>query len=281
MGSVGIDSLYEAIDIPLTPKEEEAFIYASDSHVKGVLERIRYHNFSLIRRVNDWQKYISGKGPKPSEELVRFLIPGRNHENPEKLCLEDITEYFANFPHGATPRFEELCKASQSCFSLLRDLGAFQRTDHLRKATGHFQQFIDLISYRGEPLMLRDEFSRQISESRDNFIFERTANAMEIGEWLASPDRLKSAAKREIPLSVRQDEIRLRAVSLMRGWQRKTSCKTKEAIDVVQKALWKEFDECGLKSATNNFKALLYMQKFKSSPPADDDDLKAAHLGMA
>lgn len=276
------ESLCKAVEVPFSKEEEDDFIFAPDSHVKAVLDRIRHHNYSLVRRVSDWKKYVNGQGPKPPEGLVRYLIPGRSSENPELACFEDVTEFFSRFPHGATPHIMELCIASRSCFTLLRNLGNLQATENLRDADGALRRLIDLIAYHGEPKMLCDEFARRISESRDAFLDARQANAMEIGQFLAAPKigAEEGSKEEELPLSVRKDNVRRKLSSFVRGYLRAKGGTKKDAIEEVMKVLGKEYMATGLSTGYNNLRSMDSHPKFSSDPPATEDELVKAGIKL-
>lgn len=63
-------------------------------------------------------------------------------------------------------------------------------------------------------------------------------------------------------LLARQDEVRRRAVSLMKGFRRETNCTWTEAEDAVLRELWHEFEAAGLKPSKANIHQLRYSAKF-------------------
>ena len=72
------------------------------------------------------------------------------------------------------------------------------------------------------------------------------------------------------PPSRKKDELRRTAVALMKRVKKDTACTWSEAEDTVQKAMWKEFDNCGLRVSKNNFHSLRYNNNYIDEPEADD-----------
>lgn len=82
----------------------------------------------------------------------------------------------------------------------------------------------------------------------------------------------------EIPLSKQQDDIRFRAVSLIRGLLMHANQKKVEAVSAVHHLLWKEFEKVGLSCKIGSIRQLLYGERFADSPPADEDTLREYNL---
>lgn len=72
------------------------------------------------------------------------------------------------------------------------------------------------------------------------------------------------------PPSRKKDELRRTAVALMKRVKKDTACTWSEAEDTVQKAMWKEFDNCGLRVSKNNFHSLRYNNNYIDEPEAND-----------
>ena len=72
------------------------------------------------------------------------------------------------------------------------------------------------------------------------------------------------------PPSRKKDDLRRTAVALMKRVKKDTACTWSEAEDTVQKAMWKEFDNCGLRVSKNNFHSLRYNNNYIDEPEADD-----------
>ena len=71
-------------------------------------------------------------------------------------------------------------------------------------------------------------------------------------------------------LSRKKDDLRRTAVALMKRVKKDTACTWSEAEDTVQKAMWKEFVNCGLRVSKNNFHSLRYNNNYSDVPEADD-----------
>lgn len=270
----------DAVEAPFSSEEEASLIYSAEGRVKATLQMMRCQNIQLIWHLNQWKNYRANLEPKPEKDVAQLLSPGMTKGDFEVENLKSVARYYAQFPHGRTPQFDEFREATKSYFSLLLHLGAFASTEHLYNARAYFKDFSNLVMYSGEPEIDRDTFGSLLLDSVHKFIEERRVNAMEVGIFLSSPPKPKAAkpAEKEPPLAIQRDEIRRRAVSLMRGYQRKYDCTTSLALKVVQNALWKQFEHVGLKSGINNFKFLFYSSRFRGSPPADEDELKRAGL---
>ena len=80
------------------------------------------------------------------------------------------------------------------------------------------------------------------------------------------------------PPSRKKDELRRTAVALMKRVKKDTACTWSEAEDTVQKAMWKEFDNCGLRVSKNNFHSLRYNNNYIDEPEADDALMKEYSL---
>lgn len=112
-----LDTLYGEVNRPYSPKELTAHL--ADREVKSALKATHAHNLELIAQVQGWLDFIGGKGPRPENKLWRLLMPGTNEENPACLRLETITEYFARYGHGDTPRMPIVVIASRSTVTLI------------------------------------------------------------------------------------------------------------------------------------------------------------------
>lgn len=72
------------------------------------------------------------------------------------------------------------------------------------------------------------------------------------------------------PPSRKKDELRRTAVALMKRVKKDATCTWSEAEDTVQKAMWKDFDDCGLRVSKNNFHSRRYNNNYSDVPEADD-----------
>lgn len=98
-------------------------------------------------------------------------------------------------------------------------------------------------------------------------IYERAKAAQEIlNNHTTKPIEPKLIS----PPSRKKDDLRRTAVALMKRVKKDTACTWSEAEDTVQKAMWKEFDNCGLRVSKNNFHSLRYNNNYIDEPEADD-----------
>ena len=185
-----LDTLYGEVNRPYSPKELTAHL--ADREVKSALEATHAHNLELIAQVQGWIDFLGGKGPRPENKLWRLLMPGTNDENPACFRLETITEYFARFSHGDTPRMPIVVIASRSTVTLIELLDELNHTGHLDEALSHIKNFFSLISYGGAEKMPQSAFAKRIRGEMAQFIANCTANAKELG--IALIERIRSGA---------------------------------------------------------------------------------------
>lgn len=122
-----------------------------------------------------------------------------------------------------------------------------------------------------------DEFIRDLKDLFRNLgsaivkyefsICERAKAAQEI---LNNHTTKPTEPKLISPPSRKKDDLRRTAVALMKRVKKDTACTWSEAEDTVQKAMWKEFDNCGLRVSKNNFHSLRYNNNYIDEPEADD-----------
>ena len=134
-----LDTLYGEVNRPYSPKELTAHL--ADREVKSALEATHAHNLELIAQVQGWIDFLGGKGPRPENKLWRLLMPGTNEENPACLRLETITEHFARFGHGETPRMPIVVIASRSTVTLIELLDELHHTGHLDEHCAEVSHF--------------------------------------------------------------------------------------------------------------------------------------------
>lgn len=185
-----LDTLYGEINRPYSPKELTAHL--ADREVKSALEATHAHNLELVALVQGWIDFFGGKGPRPENKLWRLLMPGTNEENPACLRLETITEHFARFGHGNTPRMPIVVIASRSTVTLIELLDELHHTGHIDEALSHIKNFFALISYGGPAKMAQPAFAKRIRSEMAQFIANCSANAKELG--LALIERIRSGA---------------------------------------------------------------------------------------
>ena len=185
-----LDTLYGEVNRPYSPKELTAHL--ADREVKSALEATHAHNLELIALVQGWIDFFAGKGPRPENKIWRLLMPGANNENPACLRLETITEHFARFGHGETPRLPIVVIASRSTVTLIELLDELHHTGHLDEALSHIKNFFTLISYGGARKMSQSAFAKRIRGEMEQFITNCSANAKELG--LALIERVRSGS---------------------------------------------------------------------------------------
>ena len=252
-----LDELYDTAETPYSPSETERFILNDDARVRASLERIHYHNYELIQHACAWRGYLDNKLPRPSSELPRLLMPGRNAENDAITNLELMTDFFSRFPHGATPRFAIFAWVSRSTFTLLDTLAGLHDTEHLQRIRKSFTNMKRLIAYRGEPRLSRDEFAERLATARMDFVSECTNNASSMALWLSKPKRERDA--QDVPLSKRRDDIRIKAVARMDELYESGMTWT-EAEEQTHHEMWREFNALGLACSPHNFHRLRYRE---------------------
>ena len=183
-----LDTLYGEVNRPYSPKELTAHL--ADREVKSALEATHAHNLELIAQVQGWIDFFKGKGPRPENKLWRLLMPGTNEENPACLRLETITEHFAQYGHGDTPRMPIVVITSRSTVTLIELLDELHHTGHIDEALSHIKNFFALISYGGVSRMSQSAFAKRIRGEMAQFIANCSANAKELG--IALIERIRS-----------------------------------------------------------------------------------------
>ena len=185
-----LDTLYGEVNLPYSPKELSAHL--ADREVKSALEATHAHNLELIAQVQGWIDFFKGKGPRPENKLWRLLMPGTNEENPACLRLETITEHFAQYGHGDTPRMPIVVITSRSTVTLIELLDELHHTGHIDEALSHIKNFFALITYGGARKMSQSAFAKRIRGEMAQFIANCSANAKELG--IALIERVRSGA---------------------------------------------------------------------------------------
>lgn len=183
-----LNTLYGEVNRPYSPKELTAHL--ADREVKSALEATHAHNLELIAQVQGWIDFFNGKGPRPENKLWRLLMPGTNEENPACLRLETITEHFAQYGHGNTPRMPIVVITSRSTVTLIELLDELHHTGHLDEALSHIKNFFALIAYGGVSKMPQSAFAKRIRGEMAQFIANCSANAKELG--IALIERVRS-----------------------------------------------------------------------------------------
>ena len=183
-----LDTLYGEVNRPYSPKELTAHL--ADREVKSALEATHAHNLELIAQVQGWIDFFKGKGPRPENKLWRLLMPGTNEENPACLRFETITEHFAQYGHGDTPRMPIVVITSRSTVTLIELLDELNHTGHLDEALSHIKNFFALITYGGARKMSQTAFAKRIRGEMAQFIANCSANAKELG--IALIERVRS-----------------------------------------------------------------------------------------
>ena len=80
------------------------------------------------------------------------------------------------------------------------------------------------------------------------------------------------------PGSVQKDNIRLLAVSLMKGFRKHCGGRYADAEEAVRKVLWQKFDMLGLACSNADLHQLRYNDKFKHADAATEDELREHDL---
>lgn len=78
----------------------------------------------------------------------------------------------------------------------------------------------------------------------------------------------------EEPGKHQRDNIRLLAVSLIKGYSNFHNANYSDGVEAVHKLLWKKFRKLGLSDEDESFRHLLYEDKFKDANPADKNELR-------
>jgi len=179
-----IDALFADSKTPFSKEEFNAFIRDPGSRARETLERVHYHNHALCNAVVQWKEYRECIGARPSQSILLLLTPGYGGANDARANLEFLADFFSKYPHGALPRWPIISWMSRTSFTLLETLDSFHRTSHLLAARRHLSDFIDLLIYKGEPLLPRDEFAERLHDSKEAFLGECERNAAELDGWL-------------------------------------------------------------------------------------------------
>lgn len=249
-----VDDLYDNMKTPYSQEEFGLFIRDPGSRTRKVLEHVHYHNMELCVFVEDWLRFRQGVGLKPSDSLVLRLTPGNEGVNDARRSLAALVEYYSNFPHGSLPRWPILAYMSRTSFTLMETIASLHPTDHLTTAKGHFNDFINLLRYKGEPRLMRDEFARRLHDAATHFLDECELNAIELEMWIR---KLLSGDTSEEPHSMRRDLIRQKAVERMEELYA-SGMTWSEAEEKTQSEMWRDFNALGLACAKMNFHKLRY-----------------------
>lgn len=116
---------------------------------------------------------------------------------------------------------------------------------------------------------LKDRFLN-LSNAIVKYEFTLSERAKAAQEILNNHTTKPTKPKLISPPSRKKDDLRRAAVALMKRVKKDTACTWSEAEDTVQKAMWKEFDNCGLRISKNNFHSLRYNNNYIDEPEADD-----------
>lgn len=182
-----IDALKRQKFDPYTHEEYASFIANPEGRLRAHIERVHYHNQDLCLLVDHWSDYAKGLAPKPDTSLTLALIPGHGGANDALDTLGFITEFYAKRPHGSVKTWPCLIFMSKTCITLLQRLRAFHATPYLASAEHHIKDFINLITYEGEPIMRQDEFAAKLHAAKDDFFSACEHNAMDLSQWLDAP----------------------------------------------------------------------------------------------
>ena len=112
-----------------------------------------------------------------------------------------------------------------------------------------------------------DEFIRDLKDRFRNLGSAIVKYEFTLCEHSQKPNENLTAIS---PPSRKKDELRRIAVGLMKRVKKDATCTWSEAEDTVQKAMWKDFDDCGLRVSKNNFHSLRYNNNYSDVPEADD-----------
>ena len=195
-----IDSLFAQAKTPYSKREIQTFILDPDSRARETLEHVHYHNYALCNSVIDLQNYLNLTGDRPPTSLHLLLTPGYGGANDARKSLEYLADFFSSFTHGALPRWPILGWMSRSAFTLIDSIASLHNTEHLVAARRHLGEFIDLLLYKGEPLMPRDELAERLHSEQSHFLDACERNAIAISQWLDAP---KEEQEKDAPPSRR------------------------------------------------------------------------------
>ena len=246
-----IDALKAHKFEPYTDEEYARHVVNPECRLRANIERVHYHNQDLSLLVDNWRDYLDGHRPKPKTSLLLALMPGHGGANDARDTLGFIADFYAKNPHGSVKTWPCLIFMSKTCMTLLQHLRALHTTPHLSGAERHIKDFINLITYEGEPIMRQDEFAEKLYAAENSFFSACERNAIALSQWLDSPKE-KSA-----PLSQRRDLVRMRALERMQELYDDGMTWT-EAEEQTHHEMWREFESLGLACAPHNFHRLRY-----------------------
>ena len=182
-----IEQLFLTVKRPYSTGEIQSFIREPSSRARERLEHVHYHNYALCNSLMDWQDYRKGVGKRPETSLHLLLTPGYGGANDARASLEYLADFFSGFPHGALPRWPIMAWMSRSAITLVDRLAALHETAHHGAIRRHLDEFIDLMTYRGEPKMTRDKFAERLHSAQSDFLDACERNAIALSQWLDSP----------------------------------------------------------------------------------------------
>lgn len=184
-----IDALFAQAKTPYSQGEIQTFILNPDSRARETLEHVHYHNYALCNSIIDWQNYLKCIGSRPPTSLHLLLTPGYGGANDARKSLEYLADFFSGFNHGSLPRWPILGWMSRSAFTLVDTVASLHNTEHLIAARRHLGEFVDLLLYKGEPLMRRDELAERLHSAQANFLDACERNAVNLSQWIDSPKK--------------------------------------------------------------------------------------------
>lgn len=187
LDETAITELYDNAKKPLTNEEFQLYIRDPANRVREVLEHVHYHNKRLCRSVAEWMDYRRMVGQKPRESLLLLLTPGYGGANDARTSFEELCEYYSAFPHGTVPRWPITGWMFRTSYVLIDTLKKLHPTRHLAEVERHFDNFKELLSYKGEPLLPRDKFADSLYGASSDFFSACERNAIELTQWLESP----------------------------------------------------------------------------------------------
>lgn len=198
--------LFADAKTPFSTEEFNAYIRNPGSRARETLEHVHYHNHSLCNAVMGWKEYRECVGSRPEQSLLLLLTPGYGGANDARASLDYLADFFSGYPHGALPRWPIISWMSRTSFTLLATLDSFHHTTHLASARRHLTEFVDLLTYKGEPRLPRDEFAERLHDSKNAFLSDCERNAAEIDIWMhgdetasaANPPRSRYATRKSI-----------------------------------------------------------------------------------
>lgn len=189
-----IDALKAHKFEPYTDEEYARHVVNPECRLRANIERVHYHNQDLSLLVDDWRSYLNGHGLKPDTSLILALTPGRGGANDARDTLGFITDFYAKNAHGSVKTWPCLIFMSKTCMTLLQHLRTLHATPHLSGAEKHIKEFINLITYEGEPILRQDEFAQKLYEAEDGFFSACERNAIALSQWIDSPKKEEEPA---------------------------------------------------------------------------------------